>query len=159
MVLKQKKLFWQIFPISLVIILSTISLVGWYGSRSVDRFYIEELGNELENRAYLVRSQVLGLLDGGDVAELRQFAVDSGRASGTRITVINPEGIVLADTNEDPDKMDNHRMRPEINTAFDGTPGIRNDKADGDQKSKRPQKQQSALLTKQAKRSADKQSP
>lgn len=123
MILKQKKLFWQIFPVSLVILLITISVEAWYISRSVERFYIQELGTELENRAYLVESQALELLRAGDSQSLRSFAVESGRVSGTRITVIAPDGRVLADTNENPDNMDNHRMRPEINTAFGGSTG------------------------------------
>jgi two-component system phosphate regulon sensor histidine kinase PhoR len=123
MVLKQKRLFWQIFPISAAIVLFTISLVAWYISRSVDSFYIEELGNELENRAYLVRTRVVELLNDDDVEQLRAFVIDSGRASETRLTIVDPEGTVLADTNEDPQSMDNHRMRPEINIAFTGEPG------------------------------------
>ncbi len=123
MILKQKKLFWQIFPISLVILLTTISVVAWFISRSVDRFYIQELGIELENRAHLIESQVVELLNADDEAALRSFAVQSGRASGTRITVITSEGKVLADTNENPATMDNHRLRPEIDAAFSATVG------------------------------------
>jgi two-component system phosphate regulon sensor histidine kinase PhoR len=59
----------------------------------------------------------------GDETRLRELVVDSGRSSGTRITIIDPDGLVLADTNEDPARMDNHRRRPEIDTAFSGTPG------------------------------------
>ncbi len=123
MILKQKKLFWQIFPISLVILLTTISVAAWYISRSVDRFYIEELGIELENRAHLIESQVVELLNNGDVEALRSFVVQSGRVSATRITVISLDGKVLADTEENPASMDNHRLRPEIDAAFSGTVG------------------------------------
>lgn len=123
MILKQKKLFWQIFPISLVILLTTIGVAAWYISNSVGHFYIRELGIELENRAHLIESHVVELLNNGDDEALRSFAVRSGRASGTRITVIAQDGKVLADTNENPATMDNHRLRPEIDTAFSGTPG------------------------------------
>ena len=123
MVIKQKKLFWQIFLVHLAILLLTIGLVAWYSSRTFDDFYLEETGADLQNRAYLIQSRILELLSSGDTQYLRNFAITSGRASGTRITVIMPDGKVVADTNEDPDVMDNHRQRPEIDTAFSGIPG------------------------------------
>lgn len=123
MVIKQKKLFWQILLIHLTILLVTIFAVAWYSSRTFDSFYIAEKGADLENRANLIKARVVELMLNGDESHLRALVVDSGRASGTRITIIDPDGLVLADTNEDPDRMDNHRRRPEIDTAFSGTPG------------------------------------
>ena len=123
MVIKQKKLFWQILLVHLAILLLTIVAVAWYSSRTFDSFYIAEKGIDLENRANLIKARVVELLISNDEAHLRELVVDSGRASGTRITIIDPDGLVLADTNEDPARMDNHRRRPEIDTAFSGTPG------------------------------------
>jgi len=124
MVIKQRKLFWQIFLVHLLILLLTIILVAWYSFRTFDAFYIEETGSDLENRANLIKSQIGELLLDRQDAELQRLVVDSGRASGTRITVIRPDGKVVADTYEDPAVMDNHRMRPEIDTAFSGRPGL-----------------------------------
>ena len=123
MVIKQKKLFWQILLVHLAILLLTIIAVAWYSSRTFDSFYIAEKGIDLENRANLLKARVVELLISSDEAHLRDLVVDSGRASGTRITIIDPDGLVLADTNEDPTRMDNHRRRPEIDAAFSGTPG------------------------------------
>jgi two-component system phosphate regulon sensor histidine kinase PhoR len=116
-------LFWQIFPVTLVIILLTISLVAWFGLRSIERFYLGELQNELEDRAHLIRSQVEAYVCAGDLSGLRNFVVDSGRASDTRITIVAVDGSVLADTMENPALMDDHRQRPEIATAFSGDTG------------------------------------
>ena len=44
MVIKQKKLFWQILLIHLAILLVTIFAVAWYSSRTFDSFYIGEYG-------------------------------------------------------------------------------------------------------------------
>ena len=123
MVIRQKKLFWQIFLVHLAILLLAIGLVAWYSSRTFDDFYLEKTGADLQNRAYLIHSRVLELLSSGDTETLKNFAIISGRASGTRITVIMPDGKVIADTNEDPEVMDNHRQRPEIDAAFSGIPG------------------------------------
>ncbi len=123
MVIKQRKLFWQIFLVHLLILLLTIILVAWYSFRTFDAFYIEETGSDLENRANLVKSRIAELLIHQQEGLLQNLVIDSGRASGTRITVILPDGTVVADTYEDPAVMDNHRMRPEIDIAFSGRTG------------------------------------
>lgn len=123
MVIKQKQLFWQIFIVNLAILLLTISAVAWFSSRAFDEFYIEETGSDLKDRANLIKTRIVELYITGDSEHLKQFVVDSGRAAGTRITIIEPDGKVVADTNQDPERMDNHRQRPEIDTAFSGETG------------------------------------
>lgn len=123
MIFKHKKLFWQIFPATLIIILFSLLAVAWYSSNSTEKFYIEESAADLINRANLVRPTVVDLLEAGKTEELHKFTIESGRASETRITVIAENGSVLADTKENPANMDNHRLRPEIDEAFNGTPG------------------------------------
>ncbi len=123
MVIKQKKLFWQILLIHLVILLLAIIVVSWFSFRTFNEFYLAEKGHDLENRANLLKARVVELLNSNDQVHLRKLVVDAGRSSGTRITIIEPDGLVIADTYEDPQRMDNHRTRPEIDTAFSGTPG------------------------------------
>ena len=123
MVIKQKRLFWQILLVHLVILLLTILVVSWFSVRTFNNFYLAEKGIDLENRANLIKSRVVELMRANDQTHLRQLVVDSGRSSGTRITIIEPDGLVIADTNENPKEMDNHRTRPEINIAFSGSSG------------------------------------
>ncbi|NNF45792.1 MAG: PAS domain-containing protein [Desulfofustis sp.] len=123
MVIKQKKLFWQILLVHLAILLLTIFVVSWFSFRTFNNFYLAEKGIDLENRAYLIKSSVVELLRTDDQSTLRKLVVDAGRSSGTRITIIEPDGLVIADTNENPEEMDNHRTRPEIDTAFAGVSG------------------------------------
>ena len=123
MIFKQKKLFWQIFPATLAIILLSILAVGWYSSHSAKSFYLRESAANLLDRANIIKSHIAEILESGTSAQLQQLAVESGRASTTRITVIDEDGFVLADTEENPENMDNHRQRPEIKAAFSGTPG------------------------------------
>ena len=123
MIFKHKKLFWQIFPATLIIILFSLFAVAWFSSNFTEKFYIEESAADLINRANLVRPTVVDLLEAVKTEELHKFTIESGRASETRITVIAENGSVLADTKENPANMDNHRLRPEIDEAFNGTPG------------------------------------
>jgi two-component system phosphate regulon sensor histidine kinase PhoR len=45
---------------------------------------------------------------------------ETGESTATRITVIDPEGVVLADSEKEPRDMENHFYRPEIFEAFKG---------------------------------------
>lgn len=50
-------------------------------------------------------------------AGLQERVVELGRASGTRVTLIAADGMVLADSDESPERMDNHASRPEVEAA------------------------------------------
>jgi two-component system phosphate regulon sensor histidine kinase PhoR len=45
------------------------------------------------------------------------------QASGVRVTVITPQGLVLADSQSDPQTMENHADRPEVQDALSGGVG------------------------------------
>lgn len=59
----------------------------------------------------------------GEYAALNAWAKEKGKALGLRITVVNRQGVVLADSEQDPQLMENHRFRPEIKEAFSGKIG------------------------------------
>ncbi len=120
---KPKKLVWQIFPANVLIILIAIIAVSWYGTSSLREFYLQETEAVLEARAGLVSSRVMEYLEDGQLEKLREYCVHAGRESGTRITVILADGKVVGDSNENPEVMDNHRHRLEIETAFSGGVG------------------------------------
>lgn len=121
--MKQRKLIWQIFPANLIIVLGAILAVSLYGSSALQDFYIQESIIDLEARARLIKSNVADCLQDDKALELRKFSKIAGRDSHTRITVIDVEGVVLADSNEEPESMDNHKSRPEIVAAFTGEVG------------------------------------
>lgn len=121
--LKPKKLVWQIFPASVLTILIAIIAVSWYGTTVLQEFYLQETEADLEARANLISSRVVDYLQDGQVALLRKYCVAAGRESRTRITVIGFDGKVIADSDEDPEVMDNHRHRQEIEKAFSGAVG------------------------------------
>ena len=119
-----KKLIWQIFPSSLVVILAAITVVTWYGSSSLQSFYYEQMGSALEDRASLIKDRVSQLMFSDKIDDLRAFSRKVGRQASTRITVIDLDGKVVADSNEDPATMDLHGTRPEILEAYGGKTGI-----------------------------------
>ena len=122
--IKPRKLIWQIFPANVITLIVAIVIVSWYGATTLQEFYLQETEADLEARAHLLSFKITDYLKVEDVSGLREYCVKAGRESGTRITVVKSDGGVLADSNEDPDVMDNHRNRDEIKTAFSGGVGI-----------------------------------
>ncbi len=119
-----KKLIWQIFPANVLTILLVIITVSWYGVVSLQEFYLQDTEADLESRAHLIGSKVKEYLRDQKTGDLKEYCIQAGRSSGTRITIIDPQGKVLADSNEDPQTMENHSQRLEIVGALAGNVGI-----------------------------------
>ncbi|HIQ36507.1 MAG TPA: HAMP domain-containing histidine kinase [Desulfocapsa sulfexigens] len=120
--MNNRRFFWQIFPAALLIIVSSIAVDSWYGTRMIRSFHYHEMQGDIEDRAILLRPHINQLLI-SDKSHLQEFCRETGRAAATRITVIAGDGTVLADSNEDPSHMDKHNKRPEIQTAATGKTG------------------------------------
>lgn len=115
-----KRLFWQIYPSQLLITLAALLVFSWYGTSSIRSFQLSETAAGLEARAHLVAGPVLGYLGREDMTGLQAFFREAGKKATTRLTVIAPDGRVLADSDEDPARMENHNDRPEIMAALAG---------------------------------------
>lgn len=74
----------------------------------------------MESRAHLVAGPVLAYLAHDDTAGLEAFCREAGQKSATRLTVIAMDGKVLADSDQDPGRMENHSDRPEVVAALSG---------------------------------------
>jgi hypothetical protein len=59
----------------------------------------------------------------GDRATISAAVARYGPLSGARVTVVDPKGDVLADTDADASQMNNHLYRPEIQQALSGGVG------------------------------------
>ncbi|MDR2551348.1 MAG: PAS domain-containing protein [Desulfobulbus sp.] len=116
------RLFWQIFPVCLGITLVSMLAVVWLASTTGRAFYLERLKEEIRERALLIEPTVAAL-SGGDDRLFHDFVRQTGRRAATRITVIDGNGAVLADSNEDHTLMDNHARRPEVEPALAGEIG------------------------------------
>jgi len=120
--MKNTRLFWQIFLTALLIIVISIAATTWFGTQMIRSFYYQQMENDIRDRALLLRPNINQFISGSS-DNLQDFCRQTGRAATTRITVISGSGKVLADSDEDPGQMDNHRARPEIKTAVTGMVG------------------------------------
>ncbi len=63
-------------------------------------------------------------VEAGGQKSLADITAQAGQAAGARATVIDPTGKVLADSEADPNTMENHAHRPEFISALGGEVGI-----------------------------------
>ncbi|MDG4476204.1 sensor histidine kinase [Thiovibrio frasassiensis] len=125
--MRHKRLIWQLYPSQLLITIVALLVAAGYGAYSLRVFQLSQTAVDLEARARLSQEYVLTLLVKNDLPGLQSFFTTAGKDSGTRLTVTTPDGVVLADSDEDPGRMENHGDRPEIMAALDGklTPSLR----------------------------------
>jgi Signal transduction histidine kinase len=111
-------LFSKIFGsyVLIVLLLSTLILVSSF--RVFKNFYISSVTDELKILGNALESEVTPYLEEKRFQALDVLVKDLGRKIKIRITVIEPQGIVLADSQKDPKLMENHRNRPEIIQAL-----------------------------------------
>ncbi|MGA1874270.1 MAG: two-component system histidine kinase PnpS [bacterium] len=120
---KRKKLLWRLYPTYLVIILLSLIAVAWHASAALRHFFYSQTAADLKIRAFLTRRLIADKLSPADQDEVDRLCVEINSAIATRITIILPNGIVIGDSESDPDQMDNHGDRPEIRDALSGMIG------------------------------------
>ncbi|NQV31857.1 MAG: PAS domain-containing protein [Phycisphaeraceae bacterium] len=116
--MKKKRLIWHIWPSYVLLSLLAMSAVMISASRVARTFHYAQTSKQLTSACHLIAQQLAGqpgVLDGPLVDSLCKTL---GTKSGYRITVIQPDGTVLGDSEEDPATMDNHGNRQEIQAAM-----------------------------------------
>jgi two-component system, OmpR family, phosphate regulon sensor histidine kinase PhoR len=108
------RLFWKLGLTYLALLLGVLLAVDFYSSRVLRRDYLRSADDKLASLLNVAQARPPRL---EDAAELRAWADWMGR-SGARVTVIDSGGRVLADSQHDPETMENHSNRPEIQQAF-----------------------------------------
>jgi two-component system phosphate regulon sensor histidine kinase PhoR len=122
--MRRKKLIWQLFPPFLVITLISLFATTIYVTKFWQQLYSEQLTTNLLKLTRLAELQLQPLLVGQHFSRLDELVKNFGNQTNIRFSVILPDGKVVGDSDYNPDKMDNHADRPEIQTAFKGEVGI-----------------------------------
>lgn len=118
-----RRIFLKIFGGYVVLILAISVLILILSLSTIRNHYQETLALELENLGRALKHDVSLYLEKGQNRELDAFLKGVGKEIHTRVTVIDPQGVVLADTEKDPAIMENHRYRPEVAQALEGMVG------------------------------------
>ncbi len=119
----KKSLLRQIYPIYLVIILSSIAAVSIYATGTFRSFFFRQTEQDLIEStrmiSRLVPAELLERLeDPAAIEEIQSFVHALVDGTDNRLTLILPDGTVTGDTHADPRRMLNHLGRPEIEGAL-----------------------------------------
>jgi two-component system phosphate regulon sensor histidine kinase PhoR len=107
-----------LFAALVVIAACTISLDLIIG-HTWENMLRREIETSLRQKTEMFATRVAG----ASPASLQQITNQAAGAAGARITVIDSTGKVLADSEADPDTMENHATRPEFVAALRGEVG------------------------------------
>jgi two-component system phosphate regulon sensor histidine kinase PhoR len=117
------RLFVRLFSLSGGLILFTFLLLVLLTLRVQESFVRAEERRDLEALTRLVATDVAARLGPEDRAWLADYARSVDRLTAFRVTVMDPAGAVLADSQRDPATMENHARRPEVAAALAGGVG------------------------------------
>jgi two-component system, OmpR family, phosphate regulon sensor histidine kinase PhoR len=118
-----RSIFSKVFGGYLFIILALSSFILLFSFSTIRHHYIETLTDRLQNTGVALRPSVVPLLDKNHADALNGLVRDIGKEASARITVIDAQGVVLADSQENPKQMENHGARPEVVEARSGKTG------------------------------------
>jgi two-component system phosphate regulon sensor histidine kinase PhoR len=111
------------------IVLISFGFIAYFLNKNLEDISIKEIKSSLTTQARLIDSQItLNDIIEKDYAYLGGLVRNLSQRAQCRVTVIDNNGIVLADsekTQEEVLKMENHSDRPEILAAFSGAIGDR----------------------------------
>ncbi len=113
----RSRFFWKLYATYALLVLATITIVGALVDHQMGQALLDEVTMSLRDRTLLIepfagRSFAAGIADHTktEIARL-------GERTAVRITLIAPDGTVLADSEQNPAAMDNHADRPEVRAA------------------------------------------
>jgi len=117
------KIIWKIFPAFMILIFLSITFLSFFLSDAIKTFHIEQTKNELASKAALLEKAYSREIAEGKISEIDELFKSVGKSIGTRITLILPDGTVIADSEKEINTMENHSDRPEIIKALSGKNG------------------------------------
>jgi two-component system phosphate regulon sensor histidine kinase PhoR len=118
----QRKLFWKLALTFLTLLLCVLVAVDFLAERALRSNYQNHGYQQLQGLARVFRQKPLTLsavppATAEDQDALRSW-VNAASASGVRISLIGPDGQVLADSASEVSTMENHGDRPEVRQAM-----------------------------------------
>ncbi|HUL34132.1 MAG TPA: ATP-binding protein [Candidatus Eisenbacteria bacterium] len=118
----RRKFFWRLALTFLALLGSVLLAVDFLAERALRTNYENDSFRELQSVARLVRARPLPLTSvppktAEELVALNRWVADAASA-GTRVTIIAADGQVLADSQAQPESMENHAGRPEVREAM-----------------------------------------
>jgi two-component system phosphate regulon sensor histidine kinase PhoR len=112
------RIFFKLLVGTLCVLVVALAAVDILVSRVAESTYRESLERELteKGRMLAISFENEGIPEAGQLHQI-------SRAAHVRLTVVAPDGRVLAESETNPVRMENHRSRPEVASALSGRVG------------------------------------
>lgn len=112
----QKKIFLNLYYVLLI----GIVISGLLSYTTIESTYNKGVEDKLISNAYLTAEIITQRINEHGYDNINDYIKKIKTSDEIRITLIDTDGTVLADTYEDPSKMENHRERSEVKKAING---------------------------------------
>ncbi len=116
----KNRIFFKLLAASLVVILVTALTFNFMIGSAWEDSLRAEIERNLAQKTQLLAHRV----EADRAHSLSQIAAQEAQSAGARVTIIDPGGDVLADSEADPAHMQNHASRPEFAAALAGKLGV-----------------------------------
>ncbi len=113
----------KIFAGYLIIIIVLTGLILYFSFKTIRTHYLDFFARDLKNINLTLQPEIRQLIQQKKIYELDSTVKKIGSEIHTRITIIDKSGVVLADSQNDPEKMENHKKRPEVVEALNDKTG------------------------------------
>lgn len=109
--------FWRLYVGCVALILLSTVTLGVSFERRARADMLSDLDASLRARLVLLQDIAAGHWDQPASPELELRIKRLGIEGAARLTLVRPDGVVIADSERDPASIGNHRLRPEIEEA------------------------------------------
>lgn len=116
----RQKLTRFLFPSFVIIIAASVGIMTWLTASSLVDVWKQNAITNLQTQSRILANLCAHLLESGRSSELESILQPEGMATDNRITIFNKDGRVIADSWDDPSRMDISVRRPEITGALSG---------------------------------------
>ncbi len=115
-----KRLSSKIFVGYFLVIFLLTGLILYFTYRNVSNQHVITITDNLNKINTILEAKIIYFIENGQISELDNYVKKTGKEIDIRLTIVDSTGRVLADSEGDPSKMENHRSRPELEPIFKG---------------------------------------
>ena len=110
--------FVKIFAGYLLVVIVILAITFPLTFRAIRHHHIDTSTDNLKNLCLTLKLKISPLLENNQIKKLDTLIKELGKQINTRLTIITPEGAVLADSEKNPALMESHENRIEIIQAI-----------------------------------------
>ncbi|MCG7331572.1 two-component system histidine kinase PnpS [Salinicoccus roseus] len=114
-----KRLWFRIASAFFILILVLIIILGFFLAALLKNAYTDMTRNHLVENAQMVTQLIVASDSYDERGQLQELIQNFEQPIQMRFTVVDTEGVVLADSENDPEEMNNHFDRPEIQDVLE----------------------------------------